>query len=53
MKGGYVMQKMKGLWIPIEILLDEKLTNKEKIILSMILYLSDETRRCFTSNQYS
>lgn len=46
------MQKLKGLWIPIEILLDEKLTDKEKIILSIVLYLSDETGSCFASNQY-
>ena len=46
------MQKLKGLWIPAEILLDEKLTDKEKIILSMILYLSDETGSSFASNQY-
>ena len=46
------IQKIKGLWIPAEILLDEKLTDKEKFILSMILYLSDETGSCFASNQY-
>lgn len=46
------MQKLKGLWIPAEILLDEKLTDKEKFILSMIIYLSDETGSCFASNQY-
>ena len=46
------MQKLKGLWIPAEILLDEELTDKEKIILSMILYLSDETGSCFASNKY-
>lgn len=46
------MQKIKGLWIPAEILLDEKLTDKEKFVLSMILYLSDETGSCFASNQY-
>ena len=46
------MQKIKGLWIPAEILLDEKLTDKEKFILSMILYLSDETGSCFASNGY-
>ncbi len=45
-------QKLKGLWIPAEILLDEKLTDKEKIVLSMILYLSDETGSCFASNGY-
>lgn len=46
------MQKIKGLWIPVEILLDEKLTDKEKLILSMIICLSDETGSCFASNQY-
>ena len=45
-------QKLKGLWIPAEILLNEKLSDKEKIILSMILYLSDETGSCFASNKY-
>ena len=46
------MQRLKGLWIPAEILLEEKLTDKEKFILSMILYLSDETGSCFASNGY-
>ena len=45
-------QRLKGLWIPAEILLNEELTDKEKIILSMILYLSDETGSCFASNGY-
>lgn len=45
-------QRLKGLWIPAEILLNEELTDKEKIILSMILYLSDEAGSCFASNQY-
>ena len=30
------MKKLKGLWIPADILLDEKLTDKEKFILSKI-----------------
>ena len=46
------MQKLKGLWIPVEILLDKDLSDKEKIILSMILYLSEETKSCFASNKY-
>jgi len=46
------MQKLKGLWIPAEILLDEKLSDKEKIILSMILYLSEENKCCFANNKY-
>lgn len=45
-------QKLKGLWIPVEILLNEELSDKEKLILSMILYLSDETGSCFASNKY-
>ena len=36
------MQRIKGLWIPAEILKNEKLADKEKFVLSMILYLSDE-----------
>ncbi len=46
------MQKLKGLWIPAEILLNEELSDKEKIILSMILYLSEEKGSCFASNKY-
>ena len=45
-------QKLKGLWIPAEILLNENLSDKEKIILAMILYLSEETKSCFASNKY-
>ena len=46
------MRKLKGLWIPVEILLNKDLSDKEKIILSMILYLSEETKSCFASNKY-
>ena len=46
------MQKLKGLWIPAEILLNKDLSDKEKIILAMILYLSEEKGRCFASNKY-
>ena len=45
-------QKLKGLWIPAEILLNNDLSYKEKIVLSMILYLSDGTGSCFASNKY-
>ena len=45
-------QKLKGLWIPVEILLNADLSDKEKIVLSMILYLSDGTGSCFASNKY-
>lgn len=30
------MQKLKGLWIPAEILLNENLSDKEKIILKKL-----------------
>lgn len=46
------MQKLKGLWIPADILLNKELSDKEKIILSMILYLSEEKGSCFASNKY-
>ena len=46
------MPKLKGLWIPAEILLNEDLSDKEKIILSMILFLSEDTSSCFASNKY-
>ena len=42
-------QKLKGLWIPAEILLNNDLSDKEKIVLSMVLYLSDDTGSCFAS----
>lgn len=45
-------QKLKGLWISAEILLNADLSDKEKIVLSMILYLSDGTGSCFASNKY-
>lgn len=46
------MQKLKGLWIPAEILLNGELSDKEKIILAIIMYLSEETKSCFASNKY-
>ena len=41
---------LKGLWIPIEILADKNLSDKEKIILSIILFLSKENNNCFCTN---
>ncbi len=45
------MKEFKGVWIPYEILTDIKLNDKEKIVYSMILYLSKETD-CIISNMY-
>ena len=42
---------LKGIWIPIEILTDEKLSDKEKIIYSIILYLSKENNYCYLTNK--
>ena len=46
-------QKLKGLWIPAEILLNEELSDKEKIILSMIVYLSEKHLEGIGENNYS
>lgn len=43
---------LRGLWIPAEVLLDKKLSDKEKIILSMIMYLSKDKGYCFATNNY-
>lgn len=45
------MKKFKGVWIPYEILINTKLNDKEKIVYSMILYLSKE-KECIISNSY-
>ena len=42
---------LKGIWIPIEILTDEKLSDKEKIIYAIILYLSKENSYCYLMNK--
>jgi hypothetical protein len=31
---------LKGLWIPIEVLTDKNLSDKEKVIFSLIVFLS-------------
>lgn len=41
---------LKGIWIPIEILTDKNLSDKEKTILSIILFLSKENNNCFCTN---
>ena len=43
---------LKGLWMPSEILVNDKLSDKEKIILSMIIYLSKDKGYCFATNNY-
>lgn len=42
---------LKGIWIPTEILLDTKLSDKEKIIYSLIIFLSKENKYCYCTNK--
>ena len=42
---------LKGIWIPIEILTDKKLSDKEKIIYAIVIYLSKENQYCFLTNK--
>ena len=41
---------LKGVWIPIEILIDDNLSDKEKLIYSIILFLSKENNYCYCNN---
>lgn len=45
------MKEFKGIWIPYEVLVDKNLNDKEKMIYSMIIYLSKENE-CVMSNTY-
>ena len=42
----------KGLWIPFQILTDSVLSDKEKLILCLILYKSKFSGNCSLSNRY-
>lgn len=42
---------LKGIWIPVEILTDKKLSDKEKTIYAIIIYLSKENQYCFLINK--
>lgn len=46
-----ITNKIKGLWVPIDILHNEKLTSTEKLVLAVIYGLSKDGR-CTASNQY-
>jgi len=43
--------KLKGIWIPFEILTNNEMSDKEKYIYSIILFLSKETNKCYCSNR--
>ena len=42
---------LKGIWILIEILTDKKLSDKEKVIYAIIIYLSKENNYCYCTNK--
>ena len=42
---------LKGLWITIEILTDKNLSDKEKHIYSLVIFLSQEKQYCFCTNK--
>ena len=42
---------LKGIWIPIEVLTDKKLSDKEKVIYAIIIYLSKENNYCYCTNK--
>ena len=42
---------LKGIWIPIELLTDKKLSDKEKTIYAIIIYLSRENNYCYCTNK--
>lgn len=54
MKEGDIMKEnnLKGLWIPYEILTNEKLSDKEKYIYSLILFFSKNDGYCTITNKY-
>ena len=43
---------LKGIWIPVEILTDKKLSDKEKTIYAIVMYLSKENKYCFYKITY-
>ena len=44
--------RLKGIWIPENIIFDTDLSTTEKFVLSVILYLSENEKCCFASNRY-
>ena len=42
---------IKGIWLPIDILIRSELNDKEKIVLSLILFFSKEKQCCDIKNE--
>ena len=45
------MKEFKGVWIPYEIFINKKVTDKEKFVYLMIIFLSKKNE-CTISNAY-
>lgn len=45
-------EKFLGIWIPSEILLNNDLSDKEKLLLSIIFNLSIKSGYCYANNRY-
>lgn len=41
---------LNGIWIPLEILKDKNLSDKEKLIYSMIVFLGEKREYCYCTN---
>ena len=54
LRGGGFMQNsnIKGIWMPYKILTNEKLSDKEKIIYSIVLFFSKNDGYCTITNKY-
>ena len=42
--------KLKGIWIPAEIILDRNLSDKEKLIYALVLFCSSQNGYCYITN---
>ena len=43
--------KLKGLWIPFGVMTDKNLSDKEKYIYSLVVFLSQEKQYCYCTNK--
>ena len=46
------VSNIKGLWMPIEILINENLNDKEKLLYALILFFSKNDGYCSITNKY-
>ena len=43
--------KLKGLWIPFGVMTDKNLSDKEKYMYSLVVFLSQEKQYCYCTNK--